>query len=1104
MSATSTSAAAGLDPARLIQMAAREKVNDRYWSEEDPISQLRCWWRAQTIRNIFHLLPGESILELACGSGTLTKPLLRATRMECPITAATFVAGFADKLHQQAPTVLSTRLLTDFPGELKDQTFDYVVGTNLLDAKNASDVLKAVQGLLKPGGRLLLFESNPWNPVFRLRYMLSRFLPFIRRGDERRLPNQVQLYELLSELGYVRVTATHYDFLFRPIPRFLMRLMRNLTLVLENTPGVRRLAGTILVHGQKPPKDLPRPAVVMAEHLSLRAAVSVVVPCHNEEMNVGPLYESLRQYYDPYICEFVLVDDNSTDSTAAVLRELAAKDPRVKPVFRKPPNGVGHALRDGLRAASGQYVLLMDCDFTQILPELRDMFDRAAQGADVVVGSRFSRESVLINYPIQKIVCNRSFHVLANLAFRRRLRDFTNNLKLLKREVVDNLEIEAAWFAANAETGLKPLLMGYKVVPSPISWINRTPDMGQSSFSLLKNGVEYAKVLLTLVWKTRFGSRLLPKAAASASAAESAPSEKLSMPKYEQSVAPDSGVVSENPRRSALIEYLQGIALTNVLFLFVIVAIGTALFVTRNHLHTWVAPLAGAITVLAIFLFSSSGTRAAVLTITFITSHLAAYAVAGYFMDGSWDGLAYHQEAVLRLAAGWNPFFESAGAYSIGHEIWNDHFPKAAWIGSAAIFLTTGQIEPGKLWHYTLMLAAGCQVAAVMLRLTRLKTLPIIAIAALAALNPVSIYQSSCFYVDGLLASLLTSAIAALVLYLFARDWRALLVALLCACLIGNLKFTGLLYAVLILGAGVLASWYLRGFRSAARFATFSAITGAVAVFIIGYSPYVRNMREHGGIFYPMYGRNAVDFTAPMRPVNVADKDRFSRFFIANMSRSEFVHPPNSTRLKFPFSIGIEEKFAWGADPESGAFGPLYGGLLLVTIATAVWLLSSSAIRRAARVPLLVAAFLVLTIFSHTEGWWGRYAPQAWLLPLVVGLGCLLAARRKLQWSLGFLLIALAAINMLYVSYHFAQHEWSYTRNMRESLKEMSQAGEPVKVYLGEFPSLRERFREHHIAFQVIDKHPPTGRGRESWHAIPPDQAYWFADHLHPRAVSSH
>ena len=168
---------AGMGPVRFRQMAAREKVNDRYWSEEDPISKLRCWWRAQTIRNIFHLLPGETILELGSGSGTLTRPLLRATRMQCPLTATTFASSFAQQHNDTAESGLQVEALSDFPGELAGRTFDYVVGTNVLDAKNASEVLKAVQLLLKPGGRLLLFESNPWNPVFRLRYILSRALP---------------------------------------------------------------------------------------------------------------------------------------------------------------------------------------------------------------------------------------------------------------------------------------------------------------------------------------------------------------------------------------------------------------------------------------------------------------------------------------------------------------------------------------------------------------------------------------------------------------------------------------------------------------------------------------------------------------------------------------------------------------------------------------------------------------------------------------------------------------------------------------------------------------------------------------------------------------
>jgi len=497
----------------LDTVAARERASIHYWTSRDPLNDLRTAWRATTVRHMFHLLPGETLLELGAGSGNLTGALVKATRGECPITAATFVDSPDPRLAEAGGAAVEVVALDDLPGALAGRRFDYVVATNLLDLEHGSALLREVYGLLKPGGRLLFFETNPWNPIYSLRRQLSRFLPFLRRGDERALPNQIQLYELLSEIGFISIGATCYDFLYWPIPRWMMILFRNLTLILENTPVIRRFAGAIFLYGQKPPRSQPRPSVRMTEHVALHGAVSVVVPCYNEEMNVGPLVEGLLRHYDEYLHEIVLVDDNSKDRTREVMRELASHDLRVRPVFRTPPNGVGRALRDGLAATTGRYVLLMDCDFLHILPELRDMFDAAARGSAVVLGSRFSRHSVLINYPLQKILCNRSFHILLSLLFRRRLRDVTNNLKLLRREVVDNLEIEAPWFAANAETGLKPLLMGYPTYASPISWINRTPEMGQSSFSLLKNGIGYIRVLGKMAWLSRFGFRLLPRKA---------------------------------------------------------------------------------------------------------------------------------------------------------------------------------------------------------------------------------------------------------------------------------------------------------------------------------------------------------------------------------------------------------------------------------------------------------------------------------------------------------------------------------------------------------------------------------------------------------------
>jgi dolichol-phosphate mannosyltransferase len=505
----------------------RERVSDSYWTHKDKLVGMRVWWRACTARHMLHLLPGETILELGCGSGTLTRALEGISRGECPITSATFDPENDLSWLGDAPSITEGVRLSGFPGELEGRQFDYVIASNVLDHSCATPLLIEVQKLLKPGGRLLFFESNPWNPVFQLRKRLGQVFPFLRRGDERAMHSQVQFYELLSDLGFVSIAATCYDFLYPPIPLWSLPLMRPLSLVMENTPVIKLLAGTVLVHAQKPPRGLPRPSVRMTEHRNLHGAISVVVPCYNEEMNIGPLVEGLLKHYDEYIHEIILVDDNSKDRSRQVMRELAEYEPRVRPLFRQPPNGVGRAISEGLKAATGRYVLSMDCDFTHILPELRDMFDAAAAGADVVLGSRFSRSSVLINYPLQKILCNRSFHFLLTLIFRRKLRDVTNNFKLLRREVVEDLNLESAWFAANAETGLKPILMGYDVRPVAISWINRTPEMGASSFSLLKNGLGYARILASLAWRSRFGVRPLPRRGRMEVAAEAPGAEAL-------------------------------------------------------------------------------------------------------------------------------------------------------------------------------------------------------------------------------------------------------------------------------------------------------------------------------------------------------------------------------------------------------------------------------------------------------------------------------------------------------------------------------------------------------------------------------------------------
>jgi hypothetical protein len=117
----------------------------------------------------------------------------------------------------------------------------------------------------------------------------------------------------------------------------------------------------------------------------------------------------------------------------------------------------------------------------------------------------------MINYPFFKTLCNRTFHLLVKLLVVWRVHDISNNLKLYRTEIFRAIEIEERHFAANAELGLKPLLAGYDVEEVPISWINRTIEMGSSSFRIVKEAPNYMGTLaraLSIAWR---GKRRLTK-----------------------------------------------------------------------------------------------------------------------------------------------------------------------------------------------------------------------------------------------------------------------------------------------------------------------------------------------------------------------------------------------------------------------------------------------------------------------------------------------------------------------------------------------------------------------------------------------------------------
>jgi dolichol-phosphate mannosyltransferase len=242
--------------------------------------------------------------------------------------------------------------------------------------------------------------------------------------------------------------------------------------------------------------------------------LAVVIPVRNEESCLAPLVQGLLRRYDGFICRVIIVDDNSIDSTGFIADELARQSPKITAIHREKPPGVGRALRDGFHAVPQQatHVLMMDGDFVANVSEVADLIDRAAEGYDVVFGSRYCWAFGFYGYPYVKRICNRTFHLLARLALGIKVHDLSNNFKIIKKDVLARCEFQATDFAINAETGLYPLLAGATWCEVPVKWVTRDASMGSSKFQVFRIANSYFQVLLRCRRKrAKFGAHIAEK-----------------------------------------------------------------------------------------------------------------------------------------------------------------------------------------------------------------------------------------------------------------------------------------------------------------------------------------------------------------------------------------------------------------------------------------------------------------------------------------------------------------------------------------------------------------------------------------------------------------
>ena len=212
--------------------------------------------------------------------------------------------------------------------------------------------------------------------------------------------------------------------------------------------------------------------------------ISVIVPAYNEAENIP---QNLKRMVDALNItgrefEILPVDDGSTDETSSKIRIMAEDDRRVRYVGYKQNGGRGKAIRSGIKAARGRYILTIDCDLSyseEYLPVMYRLLKDNPE-VDFVIGSPYMRDGTTENVSAKRLWISRLGNLILSLAMRGRIRTSTGILRGYKAEVVRRLDLESDGKEIHLEILSKALASGYTPLEFPAVLTSR--QKGKSKF----------------------------------------------------------------------------------------------------------------------------------------------------------------------------------------------------------------------------------------------------------------------------------------------------------------------------------------------------------------------------------------------------------------------------------------------------------------------------------------------------------------------------------------------------------------------------------------------------------------------------------------------
>lgn len=217
----------------------------------------------------------------------------------------------------------------------------------------------------------------------------------------------------------------------------------------------------------------------------------VIIPTYNEKENIEKIIQKVFSL--PVGFHILIIDDGSPDGTAQIVKSLIEKYPQKLFIEeRKGKLGLGTAYIHGFRWAiinNYDYIFEMDADFSHNPEDLIRLRDACVNGADLSIGSRYTKGGKVKDWPLSRILMSYLASVYVRIILWLPISDTTAGFKCYKRKVLEKIDLNAIRFMGYAfqiEMKYRAWKAGFKLVEVPITFIDRVEGASKMSTKIFK------------------------------------------------------------------------------------------------------------------------------------------------------------------------------------------------------------------------------------------------------------------------------------------------------------------------------------------------------------------------------------------------------------------------------------------------------------------------------------------------------------------------------------------------------------------------------------------------------------------------------------------